>query len=498
MPLFGTSGIRDLSPSLVSPRLAQAVGAFVAQMALADGAGAAAASPPAAPGRRPRLIVGYDGRRTGEMLKAAVASGAACAGADVLDIGLCATPTLASYSAQMECPAVMATASHNPPEYNGLKLFWRGREMPKEKEEEIERQLDAFLSAPAGEKTLPQAEWALCGQIEDHRAAAQEAHLALILSRADLTLVKKKAPLVVVDCANASACALTPRLLAEAGCRVVALNAEPGEPYGRGLEPEESNLAELSEEVRRTGALLGLAHDGDADRVVAVDERGRYIGLDVQLAMVVEEQLRRARTDGPGVAGPGADPPPRRAKAASGNPRLVPLVVSTVESSLALRELVERAGGRLEITPVGSLRVAQAMRAGAARFGGEPCGEYVFSDGVDAPDGLRAGLFLVELACRRGPLSQMAAAVARYPVGREKIPCPNGKKAAALAAIAKKWPFPPPSTLDGLRSDLPHGWVLVRPSGTEPYMRITAEARSAAELAKLLALIRPVVEKACG
>jgi phosphoglucosamine mutase len=484
MPLFGTSGIRDLAPSIVSPSLALRVGELMGQSGRA-------------------VVVGYDGRRTGLMLKSALVAGAAGMGSNVLDIGLCATPTLAWF-AQQQGPTeeagfasgaigAMITASHNPPQYNGIKLFLQGREMPKEEEERIEKALMARermgvnrTGGRGANERLASISWDGVGAVQEASAAAKEAHLKLLLSCIDTKLISSRKPRVVVDCANAAGCALMPRALREAGCQVDVMNGTPGEPYGRELEPTEKSLSALSERVLDLGADLGIAHDGDADRAIVVDERGQMLGLDVQLALVVKEQLKER---GKGLVDGGRDDPAR-----SG----VPIIVSTVESSLALRELVEKAKAKLDITPVGSLHVAARMRQLGAPFGGEPCGEYLFENGVGVPDGLMAGLYFVQLWCKNGGLSHQANAIARYPVGREKIGCANAKKAKAMAVIAKNWPFEKPSTLDGLRSDMKEGWVLVRPSGTEPYIRITSEARSDKKLQEHLSLIRPIVKKACA
>ena len=461
MTLFGTSGIRDLAPGRVSPRLALLLGGLL---------GAKAKPwldfPPSQVGGP--IVVGFDGRRSGFSLKAAAAAGAASAGADVDDLGLCSTPTLALHARKRRGWGVMVTASHNPPQYNGLKVFWRGQETPADWEAKIEEQLIDRMPEP--QQPNPHS-WSLAGTINPTGPQAAAAHLRLLLKSVDTCLISRRRPRVVVDCANASACALMPEALRAAGCRVEVLNGRAGEPYGRELEPKKDSLRALGRSVRRAHADLGIAHDGDADRAIVVDERGKMMGLDSQLALVVEESLGHSHIKSP-------------------------LVISTVESSLSLREVVSSHMGRLSITPVGSRHVAAHLRADGAVFGGEPCGEYVFARGVGVPDGLMAGLFFVELFCRSGKLSKLVKSLPTYPMHRQKIPCANEKKAAAMARIVKDWPFFKPSRVDGLRSDLADGWVLVRPSGTEACMRLTAEARSRAELKKLVGVVGRIVERA--
>ena len=468
MVSFGTSGIRDLCPQVVSPDLARALG-------LVLGANPKPWLGLSTPADGP-LSVGYDGRRSGLMLKSALASGAMQSGCDVHDLGLCATPTLALHCEDEMGWGVMVTASHNPPEYNGLKVFWRGREIPDIWERRIEQQLEEMIGVHPIRPL--RASWSKAGSFHDSSAAARRAHQKLILSSAPLALIRKAKPRVVVDCANSAACALMPDLLRAAGCEVVVLNGTPGEPYGRVLEPKEETLKELSRTVKKTHAALGIAHDGDADRAIILDEKGAMLGLDTQLAIITKEMMEKKTT--------------KKSYSSS------PLIISTVESSLALREQVQSMGGRLQITPVGSRNVAAAMRQTGAIFGGEPCGEYLFPGLVGVPDGLACGLYFVALFCRKGKLSSLANAIPCYPMQREKIACSNALKAAAMAIIEKEWPFFNPSRVDGLRSDLPDGWVLVRPSGTEPYIRITAEGKDKKRLKERVDVVRRLVEKACA
>ncbi len=463
MSLFGTSGIRDLCPRNVSPALARSLGELLGEQSKpwlnisaeqADGP----------------VVVGFDGRRSGFALKSAVIAGAAGAGAQVDDLGLCATPTLALRAKMRRAWGIMVTASHNPPEYNGLKVFWRGQETPGAWEHRIEEALEA---RQAGLTRPHHHAWSSAGSINTVGEKAAAAHLKLLLKSVDAKLIKKRKPRVVVDCANAAGCALMPMALEAAGCRVEVLNGVAGEPYGRIIEPKKETLGALGRAVRRLHADLGIAHDGDADRAIVVDEKGKMIGLDTQLALVTKDALEHTKQKSP-------------------------LVISTVESSLSLREVVSSHGGRLSITPVGSRNVAAHLRADGAVFGGEPCGEYVFTHGVGVPDGLMAGLFFVELFCRSGKLSKQAKEIPAYPIHRQKIACSNSHKKDAMTRIAADWPFFKPSHVDGLRTDLPDGWVLVRPSGTEPYMRLTAEATTKKELEKIVGVVGRIVERACS
>lgn len=476
MALFGTSGIRMECPAKLTAALAMKVGQAAASAAMA-----AAGWLEASAGKKGcgiDFVVGFDGRPTGGMIKAAVAAGAASVGANVIDIGFCATPTLALHTQNVSGVGAMITASHNPPEYNGIKLFENGREADKKIENGVE-------FAVAGRAAPVLADWKNAGQVADGAKKASDAHKKLILNSIDVKLIAKKNPKVVLDCGNAAGAALMPQLLEEAGCTVIAMNSDEPGKFSRGLEPTEANLRELTSEIIACGADFGIAHDGDADRAIIFDERGKMLGLDRQLAIAVQEMIEKNKTKAKNETSV-----INKANAKTNT------IVSTVESSISLREIVEGAGWRLEITPVGSLFVAQKMREGNAAFGGEPCGEYIFPGKVQMPDGLMVGLFFAEIFCRKGKLSQLAEKIKTYPMLREKMPCQDGKKNAAMGQIAKNWPYSKPNAIDGLRSDEKWGWIMVRPSGTEPIIRITLEAKNAAEAKKRMDEMIAIVQKA--
>lgn len=455
MSLFGTSGIRDLCPQKVSGRLALITGNIFANGAKT-------------------IAVGYDSRQTGQMLKAAFSSGAMQAGANVHDLGICATPTLCLYTKQNKCLGAMITASHNPPQYNGIKLFENGEELPKEKEQKIEFLVEKALANPTGTpfNSVPYlVSWQGCGSAKNMQNQAKEAHLDLLLSFIDISLIGQKKPKVALDCANMAACALMPAALKAAGCEVIEINCHFGPPYGRDFEPGKKSLAALSKAIKKHKADLGIAHDGDADRAIIADEKGNVLGLDTQLSLAASCILEEGKKKP---------------------------IVSTVESSLHLKEAVQSAGARLIITPVGSLHVAREMRKRGACFGGEPCGEYIFEGGAGSPDGLAAGLFFVQMFCKRGKLSSLASKIKPYWMQRLKIECKNENKQKAMEGIKKEWSFENANFGDGIRSDGQWGWILVRPSGTEPYLRITCEAKEKKILEEKASIAQKLVKKYCN
>ena len=440
MAKFGTSGMRGKFGEEITAGLAIRLGQAVVTR------------------KGMRVAVGRDSRATGPLLEQALISGILSAGGIALRAGIVPTPTLALAVRNHADFGVMITASHNPPEYNGFKLLGKEGEAGKEVEERIEKAVG---------KEMKVADWQNIGESVRLDGVVRE-HMDLVLKLVDVPLIRRKAPKVVVDCGNGAACSIMPALLKEAGCKVVAVNAEPSGQFARGLEPNEENLAEAAKLVKAVGADLGIAHDGDADRAIAIDERGELLGLDAQLALICGEELAKRKGT----------------------------VVSTIEASLAVKEAVESNGGKLVVTKVGSLHVAREMRKLGAVFGGEPCGEYIFTGGVPMPDGMLAGLRLVELFCRKGKLSALKAKVKTYPIKRARFESKD--KEAAMRKIAPevrkafKGKF---FEEDGVRVDFEGGWVLVRASGTEPIVRITAEAKDERLLGGAYSKAEAIVKK---
>jgi phosphoglucosamine mutase len=271
--------------------------------------------------------------------------------------------------------------------------------------------------------------------------------------RAVLETVEIKKPLkVVIDSGCGAASHLSPLIFRKAGCRVITLNSQPDGFFpGRDPEPVPENLSELMETVRSTGADLGIAHDGDADRMVAIDDQGRFASFDKLLALMARE-----------IGGK---------------------IITTVDASLCVDECL---GDRGEVirTRVGDVHVANTIAEEGARFGGEPSGTWLHPDFCMCPDGILSALRVAELVSARGPLSELLEEVPSYPNIRDKVPCPDEKKDIIMERVAAELSgkFSETSdinTIDGVRISLDDGsWVLVRPSGTEPYIRITLEGKT--------------------
>ena len=424
MRLFGSSGIRGIANVDVTADLALAVGRVLGS---AFGA----------------TIVGRDPRLSGEMLASALIAGVLASGADATDAGMVSTPTLARGAKEYKCGAVI-TASHNPAPYNGIKL-WNpdGVAFDEGQQEEVEAALER--------KPPDHVTWGEVGA-RHMRSDLEDLHRQAILSIVGHATLK-----VVVDCGSGAASTITPAVLREMGCKVTALNAQPdGRFPGRDPEPTEENLLLLRRTVRATESDLGIAHDGDGDRMVAVDEKGEFVGGDRLLGVFAMREVRKA-------------------------------AVVPVDTSMAIDEMLPKA--KIYRTRVGDVYVAQEARRRKADFGGEPSGTWMFPRVTLCPDGVYAAAHLVSLV-KDTPLSELVARVPRYPILRGGVPFPASERdtVAKRIAAAVKEVDGRLETVDGWRVGFDDGWFLVRLSGTEPKVRITAEARTEARAKELYEL----------
>ena len=413
MSRFGSSGIRGLGNVDVTPQLALRVG-----MALGELYG--------------DTIIGRDPRLTGPMLHHALSAGVVSSGAVAWDAGVVSTPTLARGARSCAC-GVVITASHNPAPYNGIKL-WNpdGMAFDEDQQREIEGALDR------GRFAFPA--WDRIGMMSSRSDLVQE-HVDAILKEVGPAKVR-----VVVDCGCGATCTITPFLLRQMGCEVIAVNAQAdGHFPGRDPEPTEENLAGLAATVRATRADLGIAHDGDGDRMVAMDRDGRFVGGDVLLALFARREVRRG-------------------------------LVVPVDASMVLSDLLPNA--TIWRTRVGDVYVAAELKRRGADFGGEPSGTWIFPNATLCPDGVFAAAKLVSIVAEQ-PLHLLVKEIPRYPILRGSIPYPASDRAAIESRLdaALRNLGADVSTLDGWRLQFDDGWALVRFSGTEAKIRIVAESR---------------------
>src|SRR6516165_2093136 len=453
--LFGTDGVRGVAGEDLTGKLAMDLATAAARV-LQDMRGAAA------PAARLVAVVGRDPRASGEFLEAAVVAGLAGAGVDVLRLGVIPTPGVAFLTAALGADlGVMLSASHNPAPDNGIKLFARrGFKLPDASEDEIE----ARMALPGRAPGLPASGF---GRVRDasgeqerylrHLLASQPGTGGLSAARgapaagrgtATGAAVRGTAPLaglrVVVDCAHGAASALAPELLRRAGAEVVAIGAEPD---GENINAHcgSTHLDALAAAVTKHGADAGIAHDGDADRCLAVDANGEMVDGDQILAVLALELKARGMLAGD-------------------------TVVATVMSNLGFREAMAKAGITVVETAVGDRYVLEAMRAGDFVLGGEQSGHIIMLDHATTGDGMLTALHLLAAVARqRIALADLAGVMTRYPQVLVNVAGVNKERAARSPELA--------TAVAAAQAELgAAGRVLVRPSGTEPAVRVMVEA----------------------
>jgi phosphoglucosamine mutase len=461
--LFGTDGVRGVAGRDLTARLAMDLA--VAGAGVLSGTGPFAMGAVAngrSRGGRPAAVVGRDPRTSGEFLEAAVVAGLASSGVDVLRLGVIPTPAVAYLTGALDAEfGVMLSASHNPAPDNGIKFFARGgRKLPDEAEDEIERRL-AAVSSTTGPTAggLPELGF---GRVTD-ASGERERYLDHLLST--LPGSGGGAPLagmrLVVDCAHGAAYEIAPRMLRRAGAEVICIGTEPnGDNINSGCGS--THLDALKTAVMDHGADAGIAHDGDADRCLAVDADGQVIDGDQILAV-----LAFALKD----AGRLADD----------------TVVVTVMSNLGLRLALRDAGITVVETPVGDRYVLAAMREGRFALGGEQSGHIILLDHATTGDGLLTSLHLLATAAERSqPLGELAKVMTRYPQVLISIPGVDRSLIASSPEIK--------DAVGAAAAELGNsGRVLVRPSGTERVVRVMVEAVDSGQAQRLAGTLADVV-----
>ena len=420
--LFGTSGIRGKIGSEVTCELALNVGKSLAYYL----------------GNEGTVVLGYDTRTTNKMLDQAICAGLLESGVDVIKIGMVPTPLVGYATEKLGADAgVMLTASHNPSQYNGIKL-WNRNAMAYTSAQEAE------IEEIYANKDYISVSWDNVGTLSVNEEIKGQ-YIDDLVSMVDI----KPGLKVVIDCASGAGSEISPLVFRKAGCEVTTLNSQPDGFFpGRNPEPNADNLQTLMKTVVAIGADLGIAHDGDADRMITVDEKGNISPFDSLLALISKE------FDGD--------------------------IVTTVDAGLCMDESVN---GEVLRTPVGDVNVAEVIIEKDASFGGEPSGTWLHPDFCMCPDGILSGLRMAEIVSRDGKLSDLLAQIPQYPNIREKITCSKEAKVKVMENMEELLTgafddIRDINSIDGVRLTFEDdSWVLVRPSGTEDYVRITLESR---------------------
>jgi len=412
-----------------------------------------------------QIVVGRDSRVSGPMFHRIVVGTLQLAGCDVIDIGLTTTPGCQlAVEHHHAAGGLMLSASHNPIEWNALK-FIGGSGLFLEAQEGIA--MRALL-----ESGIPYAQWADIGTVTDDPGAAQR-HLDAVLAipYVDSAAIRARRFKVALDCVNGAGATIMPMLLERLGCEVVSINMEPHGRFPREPEPTAENLHELEQLVRASGADIGFAVDPDVDRLALVADGGRAIGEDFTLALAARLVLRH---------------------------RTGPLVTN-LSTSLVVEDAARNAGVEAVRAPVGEVNVAVRMRELMAPIGGEGNGGVILPEvhlGRDAPIG--AALLLQLLVEEGRSLSALVASLPRYVIVKDKLDRPNASLDAVYGALRAAFPDAAADTQDGLRLAWSDRWVHVRPSGTEPIVRVIAEAPDEAGARELVRRSRAPLDVLTG
>ncbi|MBI2824380.1 MAG: phosphoglucosamine mutase [Planctomycetia bacterium] len=433
-PIISVSGLRGIVGESLTPELAIRYACAFAQ------------AQPAGP-----ILITRDGRATGPMLALAVAAGLQAIGCDTIDAGVAATPTTgALVRALAAAGGIQISASHNPAEYNGLKLFSReGRVIP----------------AAAGQRVLDEfrrgaIRWARHDQVGRPTACADSIsrHCELVLATVDAERIQGRNYRVLLDSNHGAGSLVGRRLLEALGCRLTLLGSVADGAFEHTPEPTAENLASVFDRVRQSGADIGFCQDPDADRLAIIDETGRYLGEEYTLALCVDHLL--SSRPGP--------------------------VVTNCSTSRMTEDLASRHRVPFYRSAVGEANVVDCMLAHGAVLGGEGNGGVIDPRVVLVRDSfVGMALVLDAMAVRQVNVSQLADALPRYEIVKTKIALAPEKIAAGLAALARHFQDATADRLDGLRLDWPGKWLLVRASNTEPIVRAIAEAPTAAEAGRL-------------
>ena len=436
-PIISVSGIRgQVGISLDAPRITQfamAFGTFVG-------------------GRT--VVIGRDSRTSSPMLRHAVLAGLLATGCRVIDVGLCPTPTILLMGKALDAQGcVTITASHNPVDWNGIEFASASGRLLTQAER------DEFARIYASEE-FALAPWNAQGSLKTF-SDATEVHLTKILSSPwiEQPLVRRANLKVVLDCGNGAGSVMSPTLLRELGCQVFELNCFPDGHFRRPAEPTPDALGELCERVRVTNADIGFAHDGDADRLVIVTERGVPLSGEWTLALIADFIINQTKGD----------------------------VVATVSTSRMLDDIAARHGVALHRTKVGVGWVVEKMHEVNAVIGGEGTGGVIYPNVHHTTDGIASIAAMVQLLAEtNSTVTALMDSLPHYEMCRKKLEIPSQDIATQVIARAEETyaggsTTPQVDLTDGIKRLWDDRWVNIRKSGTEPVIRVFSEAPTAAE-----------------
>lgn len=445
--LFGTNGIRGLANKELTPETAINIGAAIGTFF-----------------KKGTLVVGYDARTSGPMLAKAVIAGLNSTGCTVLLAGMVPTPTLQFIMKNHKVDGgVIITASHNPPEYNGIKVIWNdGIEVSHEQELKIE---GIYFN-----KKIHLAKWDAIGETRELPGMIDE-YVDAIKKHVNVKAISRKHFHIVVDGANSVGSLAAPLLLRELGCRVTTINANiDGTFPGRPPEPRPENLGDVAMAVKAVRADLGVAYDGDADRAIFIDEKGEIHMGDKTFALVEKYFLKANKGE---------------------------KVVTPVSSSTMVQDIADEYKGKIVWTKVGSVTVAQTMKELKAKLGGEENGGIFYGPHQPVRDGAMSTALILDIMAKTcEKLSKLLAELPEYFIQKAKLECREELKEKTLKNLVEQTRGFKTNTLDGIKI-----WfkdkssILIRPSGTEPIFRLYAEAKTQKKAEQLVKEYSLVLKK---
>lgn len=452
--MIGVSGMRGTIGGTLTP-------AVVARMAGAFAVWLFETQEPAN-GKHFRVAFGRDSRPSGFWVRDAAAAALGASGIEVVDLDIVTTPGVAMMVKHLRADAgVVATASHNPIQWNGLKFLTRDAVAPP---------ADAAMRI----RQLYDEQASRCARVEQLVASTKNSethalHVKRVLDHVDVLGISTKRYKVVLDSVNGAGCIATATMLNKLGCQLIHLNAAPNGLFPHEPEPTAENLKSLCDEVRRQKAACGFAQDPDADRLAIVDENGAYIGEEYSLALCAKWILSKR----PGVT------------------------VTNLSTSRMLDDIAAATNSRVIRTPVGEANVIDAMLRENATIGGEGNGGVIDPRIVPGRDSLVGIAYVLSLMAGTGrSISQLVAEIPRYEIVKTKFECRREDADRAVAMLKQHFAGEKVDTQDGIRIDWDRAWVHARPSNTEPIMRIIAEAPDRATADKQIAEVHEVARRA--
>ncbi len=444
MSLFGTNGVRGIVNESMTPNLVldivRSLGTYLSS--------------------KGKVIVGRDTRLSGQMLESAAIAGALSTGLTVIEVGMAPTPAIQFYTRDYADAGIVITASHNPREYNGIKLIdGDGSEFSREGEKEIETIYNS--------KEYNLVSWEYTGSYSS-TSDVNDYYINGIINSVNATKIKSRGFKVAIDTGCGAGSLTLPFLLQQLGCEVISINAQiDGTFPWRNPEPTENSLGQLKDIIISSGADIGVAQDGDADRAVFFDEKGEFIDEEVLLAMVAKYVLKQKK-------GP---------------------IVTPVSSSQRMADVAKDAGVDIIWTPVGSINVARTMMQKSAVFGGEGNGGLIFPEHQYCRDGAMACAKILEMLAEGAKISELKKDIPRYLNSKTKIKCKDLDYTMSNVEKELRSIYGKIDTIDGIKIWFDDSWLLIRPSGTEPIIRIFAESKTEKKMQEIIDIGKKVVDK---